>query len=295
MKTQRGMALVTVLLIIALMTIAAVAAQRQWVTALKNADAQQFLRQAQWTLRGAEAWLLKKDSSVKDNQTQQLQLDDWRVHYRWRDRQHCFNLSALGQPGRTDEKGQFHLTAAQKVFAQLLMQQGVARKEAAGMVQQLQAQLNPGGVKQWPVLSDKSELRTSPVFTPARWAALAPMLCALPERKLNINLNALSTADAPLLVALLDGNINTTDAAERIRQRPEGGWPTLDAFFADVSGDYRSAVATMQSVAVTESRHWELQLWLTDSHYFAGIRSQLVRDRQGFILQHRQFGLSEAP
>ncbi|MGX5079612.1 type II secretion system minor pseudopilin GspK [Enterobacter mori] len=295
MKTQRGMALVTVLLIIALMTIAAVAAQRQWITALKNADTQQFQRQAQWTLRGAEAWLLKQDSSVKDNQTQQLQLDDWRIHYRWRDRQHCFNLSTLGQPGRTDEKGLFHLTAAQKVFARLLMQQGVAQNDAAGMVQQLQTQLNPNGGKQWPVLSDKSELRTSSVFTPSRWAALAPMLCALPERKLSINLNALSTADAPLLVALLDDNIDLTRATELIKQRPERGWLSLDAFFADVSDDYRSAVATIQSVAVTESRYWELQLWLTDSYHFAAQRSQLVRDRQGFIIQHRQFGLNEAP
>ena len=295
MKMQRGMALVTVLLIIALMTIAAVVAQRQWITALKNADTQQFLRQAHWTLRGAEAWLIKDNGSVKDDQTQQLKLDDWLIHYRWRDRQYCFNLSALGQPGRIDEKGQFHLTAAQKVFGQLLMQQGVARKEAASMVQQIQAQLNPDGVKQWPVLSDKSELRTSPLFTPARWAALAPMLCALPERKLSINLNALSPADAPLLVALLDGNIDTAGAAELIRQRPQKGWSTLDAFFADASGDYRAAVATVQSVAVTESRYWELQLWLTDSHHFAGMRSQLLRNRQGFILQHRQFGLSEAP
>lgn len=294
MKTQRGMALITVLLIITLMTITAVAAQRQWLKALKYAETQQFQRQVDWTLRGAEAWLLQQGNSVSDNRIQQLRLDDWLVTYRWRDRQHCFNLSALGQHGRSDEKGQHHLTAAQKIFTQLLMQHGINKKEAAGMLEQLQIQLNPGGGKQWAVLSDKSELRAWPVFTPGRWAALAPLLCALPDRTLKININALSVADAPLLVALLDGKIDIASAAGLIKRRPQQGWPTLDAFFADISGDVASAVATVQSVAVTEGRYWELYLWIADAQNFAALRSQLLRNQDSFTLLYRQFGLSES-
>lgn len=295
MKTQRGMALITVLLIIALMAVTAVAAQRQWIKALKNADVQQFQLQADWILRGAEAWLIQQSNTVTDSRIQQLRLDEWLVTYRWRDRQHCFNLSALGQNGRSDEKGQYHPTAAQKVFTQLLMQQGADKKEAISMLQKFQIQLNPGGGKQWPVMSDKNELRTWPVFTPERWAALSPLLCALPDRTLKININALSVADAPLLAALLDGKIDITGATELIKRRPQQGWRTLDAFFADVSGDVTSAVPTVQSVAVTEGKFWELHLWLAEPHNFAALRSQLLRNQNGFTLQYRQFGLSEAP
>lgn len=293
MKRQQGMALITVLLIIALMTTLAVLSQRHWTQALQRATSQHFLQQTRWTLKGAETWLRQQPAAVIDNRTQQLQLDDSLVHYRWRDRQHCFNLNALGQHARINDQGKLHRTSAQQLFARLLAQIGFAEDEIGSVLAQLQSQLNPGGQKQWPLLLDKSELR--PLFTAARWTQLAPLICALPDNALRININALSMAEIALVQALFGEGFDPAQASQLLNQRPAAGWKTLDAFIAAAPGDVSDAVSLLQSISVLESEYWELTLWQISEAHFAMLRSQFFSRDNTFSLQHRQFGLSEAP
>ncbi|WP_455853468.1 type II secretion system minor pseudopilin GspK [Pantoea endophytica] len=295
MTAQRGMALITVLLIIALMTLLAVAGQRQWVQALTRTASQQFQQQAQWTLRGAETWLLNQSDKPLDGRVQQLRLDQQTVSYRWRDRQSCFNLNALGQNGRTDKDGVLHRSAAQRVFAHLLQQQGMDQPAISILLIQIHQQLNAGNNKQWPLLADKTEIRHLSLLAEPRWSNLAPLLCALPSSELNINLNALQADQASLLMALLEGEKDRSQILSLLQKRPERGWPTLDAFISALPGGTAVAVSTLQSIAVLESQHWELLIWLADEQQFAAIRSQWIRHQDLFTLHHRQYGLSEAP
>lgn len=295
MTTQRGMALITVLLIISLMTLLTVIGQRQWLQAVARNSTTQYQQQAHWTLRGAETWLLKQSHTVLDDRVQQLQLDDQRVNYRWRDQQRCFNLNSLGQHGRVDKEGRLQRTAAQRVFAHLLMQQGLKESEISTLLNQIHQQLNAAGHKQWPLLADKTEIRYLPLLAEPRWSRLAPQLCALPMNELRINLNALNAQQANLLIALLLGEKDRSQVLGVLQNRPQNGWPTLDAFIAALPGDAGSAVSTLQSVGVLESQHWELMLWLADDQQFSAVRGQWRRDNDVFTLQHRQYGLSEAP
>lgn len=295
MTAQRGMALITVLLIIALMTLLAVAGQRQWWQALTRTASQQFQQQAQWTLRGAETWLINQGGKPLDGRVQQLRLDQQTVSYRWRDRQRCFNLNALGQNGRTDKDGVFHRSAAQRVFAHLLQQQGMDQQAISTLLAQLHQQINAGDNKQWPLLADKTEIRHLSLLAEPRWSNLAPLLCALPSSELNINLNALHADQASLLMALLEGEKDRSQILSLLQKRPERGWSTLDDFISALPGGTAAAVSTLQSIAVLESQHWELLIWLADEQQFAAIRSQWIRHQDLFTLHHRQYGLSEAP
>jgi general secretion pathway protein K len=292
---QRGMALITVLLIIALMTLLAVAGQRHWLQALTRTASQQYQQQAQWTLRGAETWLLNQGDKPLDERVQQLRLDEQTVSYRWRDRQRCFNLNALGQNGRIDKDGVFHRTTAQRVFAHLVRQQGLDDAAIGTLLAQIHTQLNASDNKQWPLLADKTEIRHLALLAEPRWSNLAPLLCALPTSELKINLNALQAGQTSLLMALLEGEKDRSQTVSLLQNQPERGWPTLDAFINALPGGAGSAVSTLQSIAVLESQHWELLLWLADDQQFAAIRSQWVRHEDRFTLHHRQYGLSEAP
>ncbi|KQN58120.1 type II secretion system protein GspK [Erwinia sp. Leaf53] len=124
-KRQRGMAVLTVLLLIALMTLLAVTAQDRFQQALHGAYSGRFMLQSAWSLRGAEEWLLLQPPPPSAQQPQQLQLEDSVIHYQWRDRQACFNLNALGRKSNAAPANGLNNSAA----ATVLQHAGGAQRE----------------------------------------------------------------------------------------------------------------------------------------------------------------------
>lgn len=108
---QRGMALLVVLLMVAIMATVAVNTQEYWQRAFVRAESQQFRQQAKWTLLGAEQWVLQQQVAglppdrVHPGQPwaragQRFTLDGVEVAYQLRDNQACFNLNTV-LPRRT--------------------------------------------------------------------------------------------------------------------------------------------------------------------------------------------------
>jgi len=81
-------------------------------------------------------------------------------------------------------------------------------------------------------MADPSELRAVTGVTPQLYAVLAPWLCALPTSDLSpINPNTLSPDQAPLLAMLAPDQLDVLRARALLAARPPGGWPGTLAFW----------------------------------------------------------------
>lgn len=86
-------------------------------------------------------------------------------------------------------------------------------------------------------LTSISELRAIRGYTIDVYTAIRPLVCALPDtvggssRKLNIN--TLDERHAPLLQAAFGDALSTDDARELISLRPLGGWVDVDAMLQE--------------------------------------------------------------
>ncbi|WP_336960046.1 type II secretion system minor pseudopilin GspK [Sphingobium aquiterrae] len=82
-------------------------------------------------------------------------------------------------------------------------------------------------------MSDPSELRAVNGVTPAIYATLRPWVCALPTSDLSpINVNTLLPGQAPLFAMLLPGKMSIDQARQLLAQRPADGYGSLSSFWA---------------------------------------------------------------
>ena len=79
---------------------------------------------------------------------------------------------------------------------------------------------------------DPSELRAVQGVTPAIYATLRPWICALPTSDLSpINVNTLLPAQAPLIAMLAPEQLSIGDAQRAIAARPFGGYASAEDFW----------------------------------------------------------------
>jgi len=110
---------------------------------------------------------------------------------------------------------------------------------------------------------------------------------------LQINVNALSAAEMPLLNALFAGKLPADKAAQLLSRRPEQGWQNLDRFIADLPIEPGEAATLLQSVAVVTSRERELQMWIAREQHYATLRSRVVEQDGQLKVRFREHGVSE--
>ena len=83
------------------------------------------------------------------------------------------------------------------------------------------------------LMIDASEIRVLRGMTPELYRLIRPWVCALPTADLSpINVNTLYSAQAPLIAMLAPTGINVTTARRMIELRPGNGFPNLDAFWS---------------------------------------------------------------
>ena len=86
------------------------------------------------------------------------------------------------------------------------------------------------------MMVDASELRAVRGVTPAIYARLRPWVCALPTATLSpINGNTLLPTQAPLLAMLLPGRMTVDQARQYLSQRPADGYASGSAFWAGLA------------------------------------------------------------
>ncbi|WP_174847883.1 type II secretion system minor pseudopilin GspK [Yersinia artesiana] len=338
---QRGMALLVVLMITAMMTITAVSMNDHWLRAFNRAASSQFYQQSKWLLLSMESVVQHQQLSPLPadkihlgqpwaRATQQISLDGNQVSFSLRDRQTCFNLNGIGQGGvtgkktepETEEKKKEREKAAeaeeplapysQQVFQHLLLAQGLNATEAqkitfaladwldkddisritAGSEATLYQQHRPILVPTNRPMLNISEFRVLPGVSQALFQRLKPLICTLPNQNLRININTLTTDQAPLLAALFLGEMSLEEAQQLIERRPTNGWNNVNDIKSFIADNDASFAKAKTAITLT-SNYFELLLWLDDNQQNNSMRSLFQRDGKVIKVLSRQYGLSD--
>ena len=258
--TERGAALLTVLMLVALIAVVAAGALEKLRLATRLTANAVGIEQARAYAQAAEALAVSRVSTLLGQSPNRvtlaggwsnapfgLPLPGGTAVARVTDGGQCFNLNSLGTEvapgvyaGNPVARVQFaRLMRLLQVPAQ------VAEQVSAGATDWIDtdADQQPGGAEDGAYLgqdpgyrtagtlmTDRSELRAVAGVTPDLYAQLRPWLCTLPTvEPAVINLNTLSPEQAPLVAMLAPDTLSVQAAAAALLARPPQGWSSLSA------------------------------------------------------------------
>jgi general secretion pathway protein K len=257
-RDEAGVALLTVLLLVAVISALAVAVLEDIRFALRRTGNAEAIGQAQWYALGAEtlararlAQLAGADPSIAsawNGEWLNFPIDNGVMRVRIADATLCFNLNSVVEGAAEQWR---HRPLGLQQFVALLLLSGVPEQEARGLAEKLadwidsdlvrntmggEDDLYNNGARPYrtsgTLLGEVSELRAIRGFTPDIYARIRPHVCALPTADLSpVNVNLLGEDDAVLLAALLDGKLQQEQAARLIAARPASGWKSVEEFW----------------------------------------------------------------
>jgi general secretion pathway protein K len=253
---ERGAALLSVLLLVAVMaTVAATALDRIGIGTHLAANAATVGQGRAW-LESAEllattriedllaadekktlgaSWAgLERTISLPDGGTIRARLEDGG---------NCFNVNSLVQ--RTEDGRLVGNRIAVKQFAALMMMLGIDANAANHIAASASDYIDSDSLPQEfgaedagttlppnQLMADRSELRAVAGLTDKQYALLSRWTCALPSAELSgINVNTLLPEQAPLVAMLVPGSIDPRKAQVAIAQRPAAGFDDVLDFW----------------------------------------------------------------
>jgi len=256
---QRGIALLTVLLILAVMVIIASNMSSRLQLELRRTSNIMTHQQALWYAYGAEALVEKGlKQALKDDDTINLDqywategmmypVENGLIGGQVFDMQACFNVNAVTGE---DKDGQAPLKV--RLFRNLLEQLDLDAYESEQLSDALRDWIDSDtnvvssyGVEDayyeslnYPYqagnqrLINVSELRAIKGFNQAVYRKVRPYLCALPTADLKINVNTIVIDKPEILAGLFSGQLSLDVAKTILEERPNGGWKTKADFLA---------------------------------------------------------------
>lgn len=259
---ERGAALLTVLLLVAVMAVISATAldrlrlsTRLAVNGAAMAQARAYGLAAEGIATARIDDLLQRDAAQLINDGNWLDrdipvpVDRGQATVRLSDGQNCFNLNSLV----SGKDGEFAASpVGVRQFSKLMELLGIASNDAIIITESTADWLDsdsnalPSGAEDSyyngqtePRLAanrlfvDRGELQAVRGMTPAYYARLRPWICALPVAEpVKLNANTLAPDRAILLSALLDGKISPAQAKALLAIRPAGGYGSAIKFWA---------------------------------------------------------------
>ena len=259
---REGMALLTVLLMVAVMAAVASVVLDDVRFSIRRATNAEIQAQAQLYADGAEALARRQVGRlVSANPARTPLQPDWNgrrldfptdtgaVSAVVRDGQGCFNLNSVvfgqGEDLIVQPVGVAQLVALGRALG---VAEGRMRAVADALVDWLDADpaVRPGGAEDaryagmaepyrtgGVLLAEVSELRAIQGVDADLYRTLRPHVCALPVARLSpVNPNTLTPDQAPILVMLTHGRLGLASARAVLANRPAGGWTSADAFWS---------------------------------------------------------------
>lgn len=280
---REGMALLTVLLLVAVMSVIAVAVLDDVRFSVRRAANAETGSQARWYAAGAELLARRQVTRLLQADPVRTPLDpQWNgrilsfpieagtLSAVVRDGQACFNLNSV-----VDGVGEDLIANPDQAARLVALGQAVGvpesrmRPVAAALVDWLDADAatgplgaedgayaglavpyRTGGV----MLAEVSELRAVRGVDADLYRRLRPLVCALPTTRPSVlNVNTLTVDQAPLLEMLGEGRISPAMARAAILARPRDGWTDATAFWRQsaLSGVTPSSAAVEQVGVLT--------------------------------------------
>jgi general secretion pathway protein K len=259
---ERGAALLTVLLLVAVMAVIAATALDRLTLATRIAGSAATVDQGRAYSFAAEQIALRRVADLVARDPARLTLaGDWlgrefvlplpggQGTARLTDANNCFNLNSLAAEAAPGKLSRRSLAVGQ--FAELMALLGIDRGEAQGIAgaaaDWIDSDSNDGplgaedGVyRSMPAsylppnrkMADVSELRAVRGVTPKIYARLKPWICVLPVAEpVKLNVNTLTPEQAPLVAMLMPGEISLADARAALAARPAGGYGSSVRFW----------------------------------------------------------------
>jgi len=250
-RSQTGVALLTVLLVLAIASITAVNLAEQQQLSLRRSEVLLHRQQAKQYLLGAERWalaILRRDRAA--NETDHAD-EDWArvppalpvtggyVSGQLSDLQARFNLNNMLGPENAIDEQQVELF--KRLLEQLNLAPGIAAAVADWLDEDVQARFPDGAEDSDYLLSaspylaanqrfaDPSELRLIKGIDAATYQRLRPFICTLPG---NVPVN-INTASAELLAAL-DPAMDIDTAQQLVDERKQQEFTSSEGFIAAI-------------------------------------------------------------
>ncbi len=261
-KHEEGAALLTVLLIVAVMAVLAAAALERLKIGTRLAANGGAIEQARAYAMAAETVarfrigdLIQTDpnrTTLAGNwagQATNFPIDGGLATARLDDGGNCFNLNSLVD--KTPDGTLVARPAAIAQFARLLTLLDLPGRDAdalaAATADWIDSDATPvaggaedigyanGRIPYLPantIMADTSEWRAVAGVTPGLYARVRPFICALPVTDLTaLNVNTLRREQAPLLAAIVP-TLDVSRAAAIVEARPAAGWESLGTFWS---------------------------------------------------------------
>ena len=319
---QRGVALIVVLLIVAMVAIIATnITSRNQLSVRRTINLAQY-DQAFWYAISAEEIakkVLKQD--LEDSETVHMQqywaqadvifpAENGEIAGKISDMQSCFNVNALSQTTKKVENGQPKMPLPVIQFKGLLVALGMDDFAAERLSQTLKDYIDedmtasPYGAEDAEyearnvpyraantLMSHKSELRAVMGFTQDIYLKIAPYVCAVPGNTTQVlNVNTVPVEHAALIAGMLDNKISVGEAESIINQRPGDGYEKIDEFWENSSIASLAGDAQLKSSFGVTSSYFLLEAGAkVDSAVFR-LESVLNGDGKKLNVLSRQFG-----
>lgn len=251
-REERGAALLSVLLLVAVMAVIAATALDRLTLATRIAASAAAVDQGRAYVLAAEQVALRRVAGRAGkglDRDVRLPLPGGEGWARLADAGHCFNLNSLAvetAPGRLTQR-----PGAVAQFTQLMVLLGIDGNEAAaiagaaadwidsdgiegpmGAEDGVYRAMTPAYLPANRAMADVSELRAVRGVTPNVLARLKPWICALPTTDpVRLNVDTLAPGQAVLVAMLLPGQISVADARAALAARPAGGYGSGTRFW----------------------------------------------------------------
>ena len=293
-KKQKGVALISVLLAVALCVILAteiLTAQKLQVQRTQNLLERQ---QAYWYAMGAEQFIktllqrtLKQDKGVVNlEQSWAMEgmtfpIDNGLIEGQVYDLHQCFNINSLYNPAWSEEKRKKHKEVFVRYLSSLDITSELSEEdltnnivdwldpdnypvEAVGYDGDMYSSMPFPYLSANSPLANESELRVIYGFDVLVMTQLQNKLCVIPNNsQFQINVNTLDNQEPELLAALL--NIDSEKAKDILAERPEKGFEDLADFWA------LSSVKGLKNIADVDKSQFTVQSkffkLVTSAHY----------------------------
>lgn len=319
-EKERGAALLTVLLLVAVIAILAAHGIDRLAGATKLASNARELSQAKAYLIAAESiGMQSAEEIVSTSPGRTINVGGWNgkeqsfpvpggiITASLADGGNCFNINSLVTQqqdvlvARPEGLGQ---------FSRLMVMLGILDGDAADIAESVADWIDsdmvaaPRGAEDQYYLQqenpyrtanalivDVSELRTIKGVTDDVYVRLAPWICALPTTDLSpININMLRPEQAILLAMLGAVPSDLTPARQFLGRRPELGYGSLNDFWAQSYPASLGAAAEVQSQVKLTTRWFRVDLAVEMQSALVEERALIDAARQPARLVHRQRG-----
>lgn len=289
---QRGVALIVVLLIVALVAIIATnITSRNQLSMRRTLNLAQY-DQAYWYGISAEELakkILKQDLDDAEGRVHRQQYwamsnvvfpaEHGEIGGKITDMRACFNVNALSVTTKELENGQPKLPLAARQYKALLVALGMDDFSADRLTQTLKDYLDEDSItspygaedaeyeaRNVPyraantLMNHRSELRAVMGYSQDIYLKLLPYICVIPgnDRQL-LNVNTLEAEQAALLAAMVDNQISVGEAQSVINQRPADGFAKLDDVYSSSGMGSITWEDAMKSSLVLDSQYFLLE------------------------------------